>query len=236
MDELGPRARALLDAAEGVDDPAPADSTRVRAALLSRIGSVGFGAALFAFGVEQAKALLGGAVPKLATVTLLAVGTSALYRHWQSRADAPPNTTPAAAVTAPTLRASPLIAPTTPAPEASPKLAAEPVQLPPKSRLLAKAPQRDDLEAEMHLVRGADAALRSGDVALGVTLLARHAREFPNGTLAEEREGLRVVATCQGGATDTARSAAGRFLQRAPHALMAGRIRAACAGLDEAEN
>ncbi|HEX3775651.1 MAG TPA: hypothetical protein VHV51_14365 [Polyangiaceae bacterium] len=236
MDELGPRARALLDAAEGADDPASADAVRVRAAVLSRIGSAGFGAALFSLSLEQAKAFLGAAVPKLATVALLAVGTSALYHHWREHPNALANASVPAVVSAPAVAAAPPVAPSSTSPQATRAPSAEPAQVRSKPHPLAKALQRDDLEAEMRLVRAADAALRAGDLALSQNLLIQHAREFPNGALAEEREGLRVIATCEGSATESTRRAANRFLQRAPRALIAGRIRAACAGLDEPEN
>jgi hypothetical protein len=89
------------------------------------------------------------------------------------------------------------------------------------------------LEAEMRWVRAADAALRGGDAGLALSLLNQHAREFPNGLLAEEREGLRVVAGCQSGASPVVQRAASRFLQRAPRSLMAVRVRAACPALPE---
>lgn len=40
MSELSPRARAIIDAARGVDEPTPADKERVREAILARIGPV----------------------------------------------------------------------------------------------------------------------------------------------------------------------------------------------------
>ena len=228
MDELSPRARALLEAAQGSDDPKPSDAARVRQTVLLRIGSAGFGALLFTLCVERAKALLGAALPKLFAVALLAAGSSALSQHFrasaaQAQADLPsavalpeapawvprsvPQATPDPALVAPTPEAS------TPKPVAAPK-----------------ALPRDNLEAEMRWVRAADVALRAGNAKLALSLLNQHAREFPNGLLAEEREGLRVVAGCQSGTSPLVQRAARRFLQRAPRSLMAGRVRAACSG------
>src|SRR5450432_1153280 len=213
MDELSPGARALLDAAQGSDDPAPTDAARVRHRVLMRIGSAGFGAALFTLSVERAKALLGAALPKFVAVALIAVGSSALYQHWKvSGRRAQPAVTFTAPAASPEIPAP--VTPTTPEPAASAAPAPSVTVL--KSVAPAKEAHHDNLEAEMRWVRAADAALRTGDVGLAQSLLKQHAREFPNGLLAEEREGLRVVAACQGGASPTVQRAASRFLQRAP--------------------
>jgi hypothetical protein len=92
----------------------------------------------------------------------------------------------------------------------------------------AAASGASELEAEMRWVRSADAALRGGDAGTAQGLLDQHAHEFPNGALSEEREALRVVAACQRSGSADAPRAAARFLERAPHSLLAGRVRAAC--------
>jgi hypothetical protein len=84
------------------------------------------------------------------------------------------------------------------------------------------------LEAEMRCVRAADAALRGGNVTEAEGLLEQHARDFPAGALSEERDGLRIVAGCQSGDSDSQRAAA-QFLEHSPRSLLAGRVRAACA-------
>ncbi len=233
MDELSPRARALLDAANGNDDPAPTDAARVRRAVLVRIGSTGFSAALFTMSVERAKAFLGVALPKLVAVSVLAAGTSSLYQHWKESTQAAPA---AAAVVA--VKSAPTIA-LQPAPEAVasfptlPEPVASVVPAPRRVAVAARETRRDSLEAEMRWVRAADAALRGGDAGLALSLLNQHAREFPNGVLAEEREGLRVVAGCQSGISPSAQRVAARFLEHAPRSLIAGRVRAACAQPNE---
>lgn len=233
MDELSPSARALLEAAQGSDDPVPSDAARIRQSVLLRVGSAGFGALVFTLSVERTKALFAAALPKLVLVALLAAGGSALYQHWRESAarvsvDAPSAVTLSEApawLPEPVLvpRAAPSLARLTPSPQGSPKAPAAP-----------KVALRDNLDAEMRWVRAADAALRAGDVGLALSLLNQHAREFPNGLLAEEREGLRVVAGCQHGPSPLVQRAASRFLQRAPRSLMAGRVRAACSPLLEA--
>ena len=239
MDELSPRARALLEAAHGTDDPIASDAARVRSSVLTRIGSTGLAAAVFSLSLERAKAVLGLATPKVVAIVLLAVGGSAVYQHLaQRRAELNfPLTAPAAVVAAAPVRA----------PEATPVTsAAVPVSSlpllvssqPRKARVArhvaarAQAAQAVDpnagLEAEMRTMRAADAALRTGNVNEAEGLLEQHAREFPSGTLAEERDGLRIVASCQNGDADSQRAAA-QFLERAPRSLIAARVRAACA-------
>ncbi|HWZ87838.1 MAG TPA: hypothetical protein VNW92_03280 [Polyangiaceae bacterium] len=234
MDELSPRARALLDAAQGSDDPLPADAARIRQSVLVRIGSAGVAAALFTFSVERAKAFLGAALPKFVAVALLAAGSSALYQHWKA-SEAPREASvsvPAVAPSAPVVTTA-SAAPLAPDPEPVATATSVPVLPAAKPAVVAREPRHDNLEAEMRWVRAADAALRGGDVGLALSLLNQHAREFPNGALTEEREGLRVVAACQGGASPVVQRAASRFLQRSPRSLMAGRVRAACPTLPE---
>jgi hypothetical protein len=237
MDELSPRAHALLDAAHGTDDPIPGDAARVRRSVMTRIGTTGLGAAVFSLSLERAKALLGVATPKVVAVVLLAVGGSAVYQRAAQREvtqQSVPNLPAAARVGMP-------VSP--PPEEALPVIAALPPSAPePVATLPAHRPRRAlkrgtrvrsldpnaSLEAEMRCVRAADAALRGGHVNEAETLLEQHAREFPAGTLSEERDGLRIVASCQNGDADAAR-AASSFLQKSPRSLLAGRVRSACA-------
>ena len=236
MDELSPRARALLAAAHGADDPIPGDVTRVRRGVLLRIGSAGFGATVFSFSLQRAQAFLGLTAPKFVAVVALAVGGSAAYQH-ALRIRAPePHAPVSMVVTAKT--AAPVSANAAPvvelvlAPEL-PMLAQAGVspQRAPKHQAPRKAlvqpPGASSLDAEMRSVRGADTALRSGNLGAAQGLLDEHAREFPSGALAEEREGLRIVLGCQTQSSEGKRAAA-RFLERAPHSLLAGRVRAAC--------
>jgi hypothetical protein len=58
--------------------------------------------------------------------------------------------------------------------------------------------------------------------------LRRHAQRYPDGVLAEDREALRVVATCRQGLADEAARLRTSFLQRWPSSVHAARVRAAC--------
>ena len=81
---------------------------------------------------------------------------------------------------------------------------------------------------EAALVGRIDAALRAGDAATALSLAADHARKFPHGTLAPEREGARVVARCMTGDKIAARAGAEAFLNAHPRSPMRARILAAC--------
>jgi hypothetical protein len=95
-----------------------------------------------------------------------------------------------------------------------------------------KEPAKDeqtpaDLEAEMKLIRGADAALRAGRSSEALGLLAQHQAEHPRASLAHEREGLRTIAQCQVGVAGS-RASAERFISRSPRSPLAARLRSAC--------
>jgi hypothetical protein len=239
MDELSPRARALLEAAHGTDDPIRGDAARVRRNVLTRIGTTGLGAAVFSLSLERAKALLGIATPKVVALVLIAVGGSAVYQHARQRDVSwvsAPVSLPSAKVSAsaspvPAVSAAALAAESVPLsvePPAPARDESRPHRAKSKRIALTRAVDPNSgLEAEMRCVRAADAALRGGNVVEAEGLLEQHAREFPAGALSEERDGLRIVASCQSGESDSQRAAA-QFLERAPRSLLAGRVRAAC--------
>jgi len=71
-------------------------------------------------------------------------------------------------------------------------------------------------------------ALRSGDAGRALTLASEHARRFPRGTLAEEREGVRAVAQCQLAAPSARSTLLETFARRYPSSPYAARVKAAC--------
>jgi hypothetical protein len=82
---------------------------------------------------------------------------------------------------------------------------------------------------EAHLLREAGSALRAGDTAGATRWLDDHARLFPQGVLAEERDVQRVLVLCAAGQADAARTEASHFLRAYPRSLLAARVRASCA-------
>ncbi len=88
-------------------------------------------------------------------------------------------------------------------------------------------PPVDGLEAELSLVRAAHDALRAGQPALALERTEEHRRAYPDGTLAEERDALRVCAICALGRTDS-KAEAQAFLSDHPASPFVTRIREAC--------
>jgi hypothetical protein len=244
--ELGPKARALLQATRFADDATQADADRVHAAVLARLAvgtTAAAGAAATATGAKQGgiAAILGGAGAKsalgavalstkvvacLGLATAVGVGATFAVRHAH---DAAPRAIVAPAVHPP---ASPI------ANEIAPSAAAPMPDLPVPSSLAAttgeaRAPARavsqaTPLDAEVAMLRDARQALRDGRAARALALLDEHARRFPHGVLAEDCAAERVFALCALGSVDQARAEGLRFL--ASHGLSphADAVRASC--------
>jgi hypothetical protein len=80
------------------------------------------------------------------------------------------------------------------------------------------------LREEAALLKRAWAALEVGAMARASLLLARHEREFPDGTLAPERRAAAAILRCRSGDTN----AGAAFLRAVPRSIHADRVRAAC--------
>ena len=76
-----------------------------------------------------------------------------------------------------------------------------------------------DLAAERTLLADARAAMQSSQVARALAILDDHARRFPRGQLAEERDAVRVAALWRSGDHDAARRRADEFARRHPDSL-----------------
>jgi hypothetical protein len=79
--------------------------------------------------------------------------------------------------------------------------------------------------AELGMLQRAQAAYARGDFADALGLLAEHARRFPKGRLAEERDALRVRALVGAGRTPEARRAAAAFANRFPRSVVLPRLK-----------
>jgi len=82
---------------------------------------------------------------------------------------------------------------------------------------------------EADLLRRADLALKANDPEGALSLLDRHAAQFPHGVLIEERDAERVVVLCALARVDDARALAATFLRERPRSPLAVRVRASCA-------
>lgn len=94
----------------------------------------------------------------------------------------------------------------------------------------ASLPPADRLRAEVELMDRARATLEGGDARTLWRMMDEHARRFPTGALAEERQAWRAVAACRLGHPDAA-TRARRFLRAHPRSAQARKVRRACDGL-----
>ncbi len=77
------------------------------------------------------------------------------------------------------------------------------------------------------LVARAQTALHRGLYDSALDALAEHARRFPRGEMAEEREALAVQALARAGRTEEARARAARFDARYPRSVLGPVVHAA---------
>lgn len=84
------------------------------------------------------------------------------------------------------------------------------------------------LERERELVSYAQRAIAEQAYTRALDLLDEHAREFPHGAMAEDRDALRVVALCRAKRFADAERRRTQFFRRWPKSLHASRVRGAC--------
>jgi hypothetical protein len=84
------------------------------------------------------------------------------------------------------------------------------------------------LAAETRLIASAQHALRARAPRKALRMLSEHARRFPNGKLAEERDAARVLALCELSARREAAAALQRFRTRWPGSPLMIRLDANC--------
>ncbi|MDC0716709.1 hypothetical protein [Nannocystis bainbridge] len=86
----------------------------------------------------------------------------------------------------------------------------------------------DRMLAEMALLQQARAALRGGQPGAALAVLERHAEEFADCCMLEERQALRVQALCAAGEAARGAVEAAAFLRAHPRSTYAGRVASAC--------
>lgn len=87
----------------------------------------------------------------------------------------------------------------------------------------------DTLTAETALLRTATEALTRGDEPAALASLLQHAKQYPRGSLREERDGLRAIAECSQDTTPSSVSAK-RFARTFPNSMLGARVAKACEG------
>ena len=84
---------------------------------------------------------------------------------------------------------------------------------------------QESYAAELSLLQRAQSDCASQDFADALVVVGEHARRFPDGRLAEEREALRVRSLAGTGRGDEARRALAAFARRFPHSVLLPRLR-----------
>jgi hypothetical protein len=92
---------------------------------------------------------------------------------------------------------------------------------------------RESYAAELELLKRAQSRYASRDFSDALVLIAEHARRFPNGRLAEEREALRVRSLAGAGRADERRRAFTAFAKRFPHSALLPRLQETAPGFEE---
>jgi hypothetical protein len=87
----------------------------------------------------------------------------------------------------------------------------------------AVSPQ-ESYAAELQLLQRAQSEYTGQDFPDALVLIAEHARRFPNGRLAEEREALRVRSLAGAGRGDEARRALAGFARHFPQSALLPRL------------
>jgi hypothetical protein len=112
-----------------------------------------------------------------------------------------------------------------PAPSGEPPTAAAERAAPSKPSHSARSSAGDDgVAVELALLQRAHAAYTRHDFSGALTLVAEHARRFPRGHLAEQREALRVRSLAGSGRTQEAHRAAAAFAIRFPRSVLLPRV------------
>jgi hypothetical protein len=237
MSPLSPQGRRLFELARGQDQPDEVARNRVARALSLKIAA---GAAVTAAGASTTA--LGAVVAKSALVLGISgalVGGG--WFAWRTFQPAPPAAESISSAPRIARPAAPAIheedEPTLEPP--SPSATKEPVKAPVYRRTVrpatpaepaahATAPAEDGLREETAALRLAQQALREKDPEQALQLLDEQDRRFQTGLLPQERAAARIMALCQAGRVEEARTQASRFERQWPRSPLLGRVRSAC--------
>jgi len=252
MIDLSEDDRAILELAHDAHDPDARDRARVRAQLASRIGAAaGLGLAAGFSAAAKTTATAGAAagsgvgitagvvgasagvakIVGLAVIVSAAVGATVVHRARH-----------AAAARVAVVEKTRLIEQPAPAhhqaaavEEAAPSVVTPPApsreQETPRARTIA-APRIVERQPalnvgeEARLMQSGLLALQAGLPARALALFDQHARLYPAGVLAEERDAERALALADLGRVREARAAIDRFLLAHPRAPAAARLQA----------
>jgi hypothetical protein len=230
LEPMDPELAALLATKKGVVEPPAAVKQRLLDRVVASIGVPPGGGGGGGAPSRSAASRVVSARPltMLASAFTLgfAAGAAAIYgstRQDPVRAVPVAFASPPAAASASTPPARGESAPAPP-PEASAQSAgAKPTP--------SRSPDSRGLAAERTLLDVARAALSRGEAANAMAAAERHATEFPDGELAEEREAILIRALAQSGSVESARARARRFHARFPQSIFGRTVDAAIASI-----
>ncbi|MEO6576594.1 MAG: hypothetical protein ABIP89_22290 [Polyangiaceae bacterium] len=244
LEPLSPDLKALFGAERGYEAESDERRTRVMNRLASTAAAVGVVSVVGA-GVAHAASSATSAtwLARLAriarTKAAIAVGALAIggagggavgHRLGEEAAEKRAAAVASTTITTPVLL--PVPAPL-PAPSASSiDVLALPSSVPssipaPRPHVAPRETGDDDLASELAFVQMARTALARQNYSAALDATDQHARKFPNGHLAEERESLAIQALVGGGRDADARARAARFRAKYPHSLLLPAVEAA---------
>jgi hypothetical protein len=235
MNELEPRARALIDAAREADEPSPADRSRIKHAIILQVATVGAvaSAGSAAAGAMSVGAKLGVAILAASLVGGGAVGLMKLRETRETALAAKrvlSERTPAARTVARVVAEDEpaTVAEVVAAPRVESRLRKADKARKVSEQTVAEAIPEDRLNAEVAVLTRAREALRMGRPAQALRALSEYDQLFGKGALGEERQAMAAIALCQAQPGVRAREQAEAFLHSAPTSPLVERVRAAC--------
>ena len=210
--------QSLIDQARHI--PRARDVVRARLLARARATAAASPSASHVAGPEAAPVWHGRRIAFAAGALLVfaaAGAAAALYSHARRSAEISPIPRPSAEM--PSVLAS---APERPpaATEPAPQL----VSSPKVQHFHRSLSPQESYAAELNLLQRAQSEYAGHSFADALGLVAEHARRFPDGRLAEEREALRVRSLARTGRGDEARRALAAFARRFPRSVLLPRL------------
>lgn len=232
MNDLSPKARAVVEAGRNPGVFTPMDRDRIRQGLRVRLATLG------AVSATAGTAAAMSVTTKIALVTAVAaVLGGGVASFWVLRGPAPgaaaqnSSSARAAVVTMPPATTLVPERPAPPAPSgALPSNEVRKNNKRPSATGLSATEDRaaPPLDSELSLLRQAREDLRTGAPESAYQRLVDYDRRYGKGPLWQERQALAAVALCQWRPGPQAQARAAEFLRNAPQSPLADRVRSAC--------
>ncbi len=202
----------------------------VRARLLARArGAVAASRSITSVAIPETVPAWRGRRLAFAVAALLlfttAGATAALYVHARRSVEGATRSVQIVPAARPTPGTPPVVAAAPELPAAETEPAPQLVSRPKLQRPHRPLSPQESYAAELYLLQRAQSDYASQDFPDALVLVAEHARQFPKGRLAEEREALRVRSLAGAGRGDQARRALAAFARRFPRSALLPRLR-----------